>query len=224
MVFTGRPNPFAQPRSERFEHLGTRGRVVLEQRPLVVGELLDLVQHRRRHGDLADIVQEHTPCQTVPVGVRQAHLLGDQIGVGAHAFRMPSGQSIVPTQPGHEHDGVLGRLGRRSPQPTALELLRTTAHLFDGPGTQRDAEARGRTVGEHQGGSEQGRQRQEPAGQRPHRLRHQRAEGGCLHDPRHETDPADRAVQMVGGHPDREIGDENRHEERHDAERRREPR
>ena len=150
--------PLAQPRQQRSGDLRAVRRVRAQQGPLLVGGLARLVEDRRRHAQLADVVQDRGPAQQVAVTCGDVHRLGDEVGEHPHPFGVTAGRPVVRAQGGDQPEDLPRGdrwVGARFPDPGELLLDRAVAN-----GVARDREARGCAVGEEHAQLEQRDQRQ----------------------------------------------------------------
>ena len=138
--------------------------MALDDLELLVCELALLVQDLRGNLDLADVVQQRGPAQTLQRVLAQVHLLTDHLGVRPDPLRVPTGESVVGVECGHEHQQALGCLGRGLSLHTVPGLLDGSFESLGGARQQRDPVARRGLVREHQRQPEQRRQRQQPTG------------------------------------------------------------
>ena len=100
MVFGGRQPPLTEPALQRGDETTTLRRMLAQDLPLVVGELVGGVQDLGRHGQLADVVRHRSPMEKLTVGGIEAHLLADEIGVGPYPFGVASGHPVVASEVG----------------------------------------------------------------------------------------------------------------------------
>ena len=88
-------SPFAKPLRERLEvFLGLR-RVGFQNRPFLFVGAAFFVQDLRGNVQLAHVVEQCRPTQFSKVVFAEAHLLANQLGVGAHSFGMAASHAVV---------------------------------------------------------------------------------------------------------------------------------
>ena len=125
--------------------------------PLLRGRPPGLVERRRTHVELADVVGERAPGQAITFGLGETEFLGDQVRVGPDPLGVAAGGRIMLAQRLDEDEQV----GRRVVVPrrfgSTLQLGRRAA-------AQGDAEAARRSVREHQRHLEEGDERKEGLG------------------------------------------------------------
>ena len=108
MMLFGTQKPFTEPVAQRLEQGGTSSRMTSEDFPLFVCWSRRLVEDLRWNFEFADVVQQRTPTQTIQVIIREAHLLPDDIGIGANTFGMTSGERFMFRELDDEVEGLLG--------------------------------------------------------------------------------------------------------------------
>ncbi len=153
--------PFAEPRPQRIEQRNRSGRVLFEDRPLIgVGPTL-LVQDRRGHFELADVVHEPCPVQPIQVVLGQVEFFTDHQRVGADPFGVTTSHAIVRVQrsrQGHQPFRRLLEVGL-----VELTGFQRALQLAQRVRPHRNLESRRCVIGKHQRQPEQGHQRQRPA-------------------------------------------------------------
>ena len=76
--------------------------------PLGSGGFARLAEDLGWDGELANVVKECSPTESVEVFLREAHLLADHIGVGANPLGVTAGQWLMLSQLRNELDRLLG--------------------------------------------------------------------------------------------------------------------
>ena len=150
VVLPDREGPLPEPRSQRHRQLLPFERVRLDQPPLARVERPRLVQHLGRDGDLAHVVEQGGPAQPVPVGGRQPHLLGQEVGVGPHPFRVPPGEPVVGGQGRHQLQGLARGLGWVAVVCSLAQALDPPRQMTGAGGAERHPEPGGCPVGKGQ--------------------------------------------------------------------------
>ena len=161
VVFARGPAPVTQPGPQADEPLVARRRVVSHLLPLFGCELALLVEDLGRYVELADVVQQRGPVQARRALRVETELLADEVGVGPHPFAVPACQAVVAADRPEERDDGFGGLLRRGER---LLRVRVRDRTFEGAtraGLQRDREAGGRVIGEHERHAEDRRERQQ---------------------------------------------------------------
>jgi hypothetical protein len=196
-----RPQPLRQRRHQQMPHR----RMAAHQPHLLGAEPPRLVQHLRRHADLAHIVQQRRPRQPGPLPRRQTHLHRDQLRVRPHPLRVAPRAPIMRRQERHDGQQVRrhpprrvapARRARLDPPPQLLRLIRP----------QRHRHPRRRPIREHQRQPQQRRQRQQPPHQPSHHQMRQRRphhQGHASHQPHQQPlateDPAEAVTRRQRG-------------------------
>ena len=87
VVLADRRCPGSEPVQDRaLDHAHTLVRMRFEDGPLLLRRLPRLVEDLRRYGELANVVQQRCPVQSLTILCVERQLLGKQIGQGANSF------------------------------------------------------------------------------------------------------------------------------------------
>jgi len=142
--------PVAEPHLQRRKKLVRRAGMPLDDLPFGVGRATGLVQYLWRDGELANVVEQCRPSQSVPVAFRQAHLFGDHVGIGADPFRVTAGQTIVVSHNLGHIQQQLREVGVGSTNLGIAGCGHAFAKLFDGASAQCRPVAGGSLIWKHQ--------------------------------------------------------------------------
>ena len=203
--------PWSEPVLQRVGEAGAGRRVTGEDRPLLrVGATLE-VEDLGGHGDLAEVVEQRRPPELLQLLLVEADLGPDQLGVGADAFGVAAGQTVVAAQGGdHRHD--LRRYVLRLDREAALvDVAQPLFEIAGTRGTQRRAQALRRLVREGEGEAQQEGQR----GETLHRHAGGDHRSGRDGEDGEQAGDADHDVRRAGQH----IAEQQRHAERDEGRR-----
>ena len=87
-----------------------------EDLPFFSGWLPGFVENFGWDAQLANVMEQRTPAQTVELGLRQAHLLTNDICISTHALGMASGLRIVLPEMRNQQQSFFGGSLRRAAQ------------------------------------------------------------------------------------------------------------
>ncbi len=156
--------PFAQPVRERADQAGALFGMAFQDRPLARVGRLRIVEDRGGHGELADVMEERRPSQSVGVVRIQAHVARDEVGERPHSLAVTTRAVVVSVERGGEGHHTLGGLGCSEVLAIGLQVVGPPPQLADGTGAQGDREPRWRLVGErHREAQEAGEGQDPPA-------------------------------------------------------------
>ncbi len=95
VVLSHRVSPLTKPTRQRRGQLRSFQGMILDLLPFVFVEGAWFVQNVGMDGDLADVVKESRPTESIPIGLGQFHFVGDEVRVHANPFTVAARLTVV---------------------------------------------------------------------------------------------------------------------------------
>jgi len=165
VVLGDRVSPRTEPPRKRRCQPRSLERVILYDGPLLIIELVRLVEGTRVNSEFAYVVEERGPTETVAITCRQVQLIGDEVGESSHPFAMTARQPIMGIESRCQRQDLLRGHDRLVDSPVRPSLLDSAGEVPCASRPAGDCQTLGCLVGEDHGHLEQHRQRQRSTGE-----------------------------------------------------------